>query len=630
MRIASSGKVLINTTATSTGQVNIVGSAAGVSSVGGIYQETLINPSVSGNFQFGNRHIINVAPSASSSMDGQFVRMIDNTSLNNTVRAMEVQAWSGTNIQGINTGLFAAGRTFGVQAISNGTAGGIAAPAALFGEIQSADQGQGLRLYSQNIASSTQDLAQFFQEISTFQGTGLKMDFARTGGTFTGNYLNFLRNSTSVFAVNATGSVMIGTSTPYNVANLVVCAQSNCTLPASTSTVAVFGSTDGTTATRSIIARGTITGQLSDIGEYVPVAEGSYEAGDILSVISGTSSAPSALFAKSSGTYDPFIAGVVTDASAFIAGGEISGNANVKLMALAGRVPVKVTGENGPIVPGDLITAASKEGKGMKAVKRGRMVGIALGSFAGTTAEDEGTVLLFINPHWAYPPASEVLQGGESGTMEMNAFTLDEASSSLTIATIKAGKIEVKELTVGSAEQPTGITMFDVKTGQPYCLVIEEGAPKSYPGKCADQVFTVPLPPADTASSTPEEASSTPDTASSTPDVPPADDPAPDTASSTPEEPPPSDTASSTPESTSPTDTPPPAEPPPTEPTPEPPPPDPEPAPEPPLPPPPPPPSTETIPSTSSGGGSSEGGAPPGDVSQGGGDPGGGGGVAAP
>ena len=162
----------------------------------------------------------------------------------------------------------------------------------------------------------------------------------------------------------------------------------------------------------------------------------------------------------------------------------------------------------------------------MKATKRGRMVGIALGSFTGTTAEDEGTVLLFVNPHWAYPPDFEVLQGGGSGTMEMNAFTLDEASSSLTIATIKAGKIEVKDLTIGSAEEPTGITMFDVKTGQPYCLVIEDGAPKSYPGKCADQVFTVPLPPAsDTASSTPEEASSTPDTASSTPDVPPADDP---------------------------------------------------------------------------------------------------------
>ena len=36
-------------------------------------------------------------------MIGEFVRTIDNTTLNNTVHGMQIQAWSGTNVQGINT-----------------------------------------------------------------------------------------------------------------------------------------------------------------------------------------------------------------------------------------------------------------------------------------------------------------------------------------------------------------------------------------------------------------------------------------------------------------------------------------------------------------------------------------------
>jgi len=35
-------------------------------------------------------------------------------------------------------------------------------------------------------------------------------------------------------------------------------------------------------------------------------------------------------------------------------------------LALNGRVPVKITGENGPIVPGDMITTSSTPGYAMK------------------------------------------------------------------------------------------------------------------------------------------------------------------------------------------------------------------------------------------------------------------------
>jgi hypothetical protein len=531
LRINSSGKVMVNTTATSTGQVNIIGIASGGATVtvAGIYQESLLDPSASGQFQFGNRHIVNVAPSASSSMVGEFIRTIDNTTLNNTVRAMELQAWSGTNVQGINTGLFAAGRTFGVQAVSNGTAGGIAAPAAIFGEITTSTQGQALRLYSQHISSSSQDLALFYQEVSTFNGTGLKMDFARTGGTFTGNYLNFLRNATSVFAVNATGSVMIGTSTPYGVSNLVVCAQSNCTLPASTSTVAVFASDDGTQSGRSISARGTITSQLADVGEYVPV-EGNasdYETGDLLAV---ASSSPGPIFGKSRGQYDANLVGIVTPASAFIAGGDTQGRESV-IMALAGRVLAKVSGENGSITPGDLIAASSEAGVGMKASGSGRVIGVALTAFEGTSGADGGTISVFVNPHYYYQSETEMLQGGTSGNMEVNNFTFD-SSQTVTVGTLVAGKVKTQNLEVGASAAPSGITLYDTKTGEAYCVVIENGAFKSIPGKCDNFVFipstSVPLPseepapeepPQETATSTEEVATSTEEITTSTEEV---------------------------------------------------------------------------------------------------------------
>ena len=484
-KINSVGKILVNTVSTSTGQLNIVGSTGLVSGVAGLYQESLLNATSSGSFQFGNRHIISISPTASSSMDGEFIRTIDNTSLANTVRAMEIQAWSGTNIQGINTGLWAAGRTFGVQAFSNGTASGVLNGAALYGEIQSTSTGNGLRLYSKNIASSSQDLALLFQEISTFQGNGLKMDFGRTGGAFTGNFLNFNNNAVSKFAVNATGSVMIGTSTAYGVSNLLVCAQGNCTLPTATNTVAVFASTNGTATGSSIVARGTITQGAADVGEhsYIEGLATDYDAGDLLSI----SEATSTRFKKTNMAYAANLAGVVTKTAGFIGGGEIADQADTVVVALAGRVPVKVIGENGSIKLGDSITASSLAGYGMKSTLPGRVIGMALEAFTPASATATGTIMLFVNPSYHFPDATEYenLQGGDSGISAMNTFAFDKKLT-VKIATLIAGKITVEDLTIGSEEHPAGITIFDVKTKKPYCVVMENGATKNYSGKCSD------------------------------------------------------------------------------------------------------------------------------------------------
>jgi hypothetical protein len=94
-------------------------------------------------------------------------------------------------------------------------------------------------------------------------------------------------------------------------------------------------------------------------------------------------------------------------------------------------VPVKVTGEGGPIVPGDLLTSSSTPGYAMKAAHGGPTVGKALGSFDGNGM---GTVLAFVNVA-SYGPAAnafEIVSGSGTdvtaiGTAAQTVFTATDA-----------------------------------------------------------------------------------------------------------------------------------------------------------------------------------------------------------
>jgi hypothetical protein len=69
------------------------------------------------------------------------------------------------------------------------------------------------------------------------------------------------------------------------------------------------------------------------------------------------------------------------------------------VVALTGRVPVKVSMENGSIRVGDPLTSSSKPSTAMKATEAGKILGYALES-----ADKNGTVLLFVQPgYWAAP-----------------------------------------------------------------------------------------------------------------------------------------------------------------------------------------------------------------------------------
>lgn len=110
---------------------------------------------------------------------------------------------------------------------------------------------------------------------------------------------------------------------------------------------------------------------------------------------------------RSSGQYQKDILGVVSTAPGFVAGAFTE---NSYPIALVGRVPVKVSNENGVVKEGDFLTAASIPGYAMKATVSGRVLGTALESFsdnlttdcpamgAGNVASTVcGSVMMFVN-----------------------------------------------------------------------------------------------------------------------------------------------------------------------------------------------------------------------------------------
>jgi len=328
----------------------------------------------------------------------------------------------------------------------------------------------------------------------------------------------------------------------------VVCGRDSCSIPtAATSSVVWLASVDGSTGSNSLVAKGQIVGALADIAEYVAV-EGrasDYEAGTLLAV----SPENPAMFRKTATSHDPFLAGIVTNAAAFVAGGEVDADKERVIMSLAGRVSAKVTGENGPIAIGDLITASSKPGYGMKSTTQGRVIGMALEPFAASAPAEEGNIMVFVNPHWYFPTPSEFLQGGTSGTGVINNYTFDEN------ATISVKEIKTLKLTVGSPESPAGITLYDRTTKLPYCLYIENGAIRAVPGNCDESInqptVKEPTPtPTNSISLTQPSPSPFPEPLANTPEPSPTGSPAPSESPTPTESPSPEPSAEPSPELT--------------------------------------------------------------------------------
>ncbi len=115
---------------------------------------------------------------------------------------------------------------------------------------------------------------------------------------------------------------------------------------------------------------GDLIGYGADVAEMID-GEVSLEPGDVVVIDENKDEA----VVKSSKAYDSLVAGIVsTDPSHVLA----AGDGNVKL-ALAGRVPVKVTTSNGAIKRGDLLTTSDVPGTAMRCADKSLCAGAILG-----------------------------------------------------------------------------------------------------------------------------------------------------------------------------------------------------------------------------------------------------------
>ena len=569
-----SNKIGIGTT-TLTGGLTLDSSTNVANGIAGIYQNAAL--SHSSGAAFGNRLIVSVNNSAVATSEGILLRMLDNTSGfgdNQLVRGLEVQADRGNNTQGVNTGILSFGRTFGVQGVTSGTAAGVLVPAGVYAENQGTSTGAALRVYTST--TTTSDLVSFFQEDSIFTGTGLKMNFGKDIGSFTGNFLDLQINDASRFLVTSGGTTTIGNgiaAAGIQVGFGAICIDND-------------GSCDAAIPGR-IYSVSQATGN-SDLAENY-FSDEALEPGDIVR-IKNSPDGKKAYVGKSgiSTTTDETILGVVSSKPGVVLGqryldiATTSANEAVYEIGLIGRVPVKISLENGNIRAGDKLTASSEPGVAMLARPGDGVIGYALEDYTGgagdsamieeelrdnarivraTTTSDgldysgglngdnsspaeaeftpglmadaptvhesygEARIMMYVDvgkgrhlditdyayfmdrglpageagtstPFWAIDQKTGEIKSGHFTDFRDSdiANVRSIISSSGTWSINENGKLVVREietgkLKVGAPEAPTGVTLYDTASGEPYCLRITNGAPVSVPGECGNEVL---------------------------------------------------------------------------------------------------------------------------------------------
>ncbi|MCX6779629.1 MAG: hypothetical protein NT034_00395 [Candidatus Magasanikbacteria bacterium] len=146
-------------------------------------------------------------------------------------------------------------------------------------------------------------------------------------------------------------------------------------------------------------------GTPGDLAERVDISlDDSVEPGDVVVVDQNSIDT----YRRSNGAYSETVAGVISTNPTIVVGD--GKTENTALMAMVGRVPVKVSNENGPIKKGDLLVTASLPGYAMRydnqkdeAVRTVSVVGLALEDMPDGTV---GKIMGLVKTGWINNAAS--------------------------------------------------------------------------------------------------------------------------------------------------------------------------------------------------------------------------------
>lgn len=222
-----------------------------------------------------------------------------------------------------------------------------------------------------------------------FSGTGRQYQLGVGNGNETGlGVANkfYIFDAAAVamrMVVDGSGNVGIGTTSPG--AKLEV--NGNILLTAGSGASMTYP--DGTV--QSTAWNGVLSG--GDYAESVKVSgdRKKYEPGDVLVI----DPASEGNFLKSSAPYSTAVTGIYSTKPGVVGRRQLTARANMKEevpMAMTGIVPTKVSAENGPIKPGDLLVTSSKSGYAMKGTDRTQMLGAVLGKAMGHLDSGVGVI----------------------------------------------------------------------------------------------------------------------------------------------------------------------------------------------------------------------------------------------
>lgn len=139
--------------------------------------------------------------------------------------------------------------------------------------------------------------------------------------------------------------------------------------------------------TQDLYIGGSLYGGGGDIAEEIPASE-ELESGDVV-IIDITKNET---VKKSDSAYSTLVAGIVTTDPAMIM---TKGDGGTPI-ALVGRVPVKVTTDNGAIQVGDLLTTSNKPGYAMRCEDRMKCVGAIVGKALEPISEGDGMIIALL------------------------------------------------------------------------------------------------------------------------------------------------------------------------------------------------------------------------------------------
>ncbi|MBX4198815.1 hypothetical protein KW800_00875 [Candidatus Parcubacteria bacterium] len=288
-------------------------------------------------------------------------------------------------------------------------------------------------LFTQNSTSTQATTTNFFATTGNFGNVSTDQVNYKAG------FQNFLNRSTTTLQLTDQAWV-IATSTATNAYPLMSFNNS-----AGTSTIQFFGATttgltaavgmgiptgqyvligDGKTPSGLNILKGGLcvdsdgwctastTGRISSVSTFIGnsdlaemyQANEALEPGDVVSVVSGIGVAKAVL-----GEKDKMMGVVSTKPGVVLGSGPDAENRPGDVpIALAGRVPLKVTIENGAIKAGDYLSLSSTPGVGAKALKAGVVIGQALEGYSGGGV---GKIMIFVKNSYYSGLSAEHLPG---------------------------------------------------------------------------------------------------------------------------------------------------------------------------------------------------------------------------